>query len=208
VTTLDALFDLIEREAHRPGQGSSASHRAMVETIDAWLGSVIACPVDWRERVAAVPPGQGARYALALADAAAGKRIPRSVKPAPTAEGKTWPGHRVERLKGYGNAIAPPQAALFIEQCIGTLDLIMTTNIHLTLVRDIVHRAIRDELIGWEAGSISSAPSKSMSAVKSWTRSNVALSPHRRVLGLHQSADRRQADRCSGGETTDPSCAG
>jgi hypothetical protein len=56
----------------------------MVETIDAWLGSVIACPGDWRERVAAVPPGQGARYALALADAAAGKRIPRSVKPAPS----------------------------------------------------------------------------------------------------------------------------
>lgn len=79
--TLAQLFDLIEREAARE-QGQSAPVRAKRATVRRWLLEVVACPVDWRERVAAVPKGQGVDYALDLIKAATGKR-PRLEAPPP-----------------------------------------------------------------------------------------------------------------------------
>jgi hypothetical protein len=80
--TLTQLFDLIESEAVRE-QGQSAPVRAKRATVRRWLSEVIACPLDWRERVAAVPKAQGVDYALDLIKAATGKRPRLETAPPP-----------------------------------------------------------------------------------------------------------------------------
>ena len=74
IETLTQLFDTIEQSALRT-KGNSQDVRARKATVAKWLAEVVCCPVDWRERVNAIPPGDGVDYALALINAAAGKRV-------------------------------------------------------------------------------------------------------------------------------------
>lgn len=71
---ISQVLDTVEREALRK-PATTKDARRKLHTVQKWLAEVVAFPVDWRERVAAVPAAQGLDYALALAGAAMGKRL-------------------------------------------------------------------------------------------------------------------------------------
>lgn len=81
--TIGQLLDWVETLAVADTRNSVEVRRKKA-TIHHWLMSVIGLPDGWRERVAAVPPSaHPIDHALALADAANGKRIRRADDPLP-----------------------------------------------------------------------------------------------------------------------------
>ena len=81
--TIGQLLDQVERLAVADTRNSVEVRRKKA-TVHHWLMSVIGLPDGWRERVAAVQPTpHPIDHAVALADAAAGKRIRRADEPLP-----------------------------------------------------------------------------------------------------------------------------
>jgi hypothetical protein len=80
--TIGDLLNRIERHALADDR-TTVDVRRKKAVVARFLREAIGLPDGWRERIAAVPAGTGADYALALADAAKGKRVNRDVEPLP-----------------------------------------------------------------------------------------------------------------------------